>query len=376
MKRKAYLKYILILLLPAGLLLNYISSLDRYATERIYSNFIYKGIYKLLSSATGRVPVSIAEILLILLILLVIIYIIRASLKFIRYKALRTMIIKDFCINFLAFAGLSYFAFVVMWGINYNRPTISEIFDLEIIPASVEELTELSEYFVREVNALRDKVAEDKRGIMYSEYGYKGVFDRAGEGFEAASKVYPQLGTTYGKPKGILLSDIMSYTGIWGIYVPFTSEANVNINIPASLLPHTINHEMAHQLGFAREEEANYIAYLTCKMHPDPDFNYSGALFAVLHIINEVYRYSPDIYNALMVELNEGVIRDIQEIKRFNKSYDGNVKQAFLNYNDFYLKMNGQEQGLKSYRRVVDYLVAEYRLKQDNLYRSEEKYIQ
>ncbi len=373
MKRKVHFKYILILLLPAGLLLNYISSLDRYATERIYSNYIYKGIYKSISSITGHIPVSVAEIIFILSVLMAIIYIINESIKFILHRAPRSAIIKNFVTNILVFVGVGYFAFVIMWGMNYNRPPISETFELEIIPASIEELKGISEEIIQEVNTLRDKVMEDERGIMYSEYGYKDVLDRAGTGFEVASETYQQIGTTNGTPKGILLSDFMSYTGIWGIYIPFTSEANVNTNIPAALLPHTISHEMAHQIGFAREEEANYIAYLVCKNHPDIDFNYSGALFATIHIINEIYHYSEDVYNDLMIELNEGVIRDMQEIRRFNKSYDGNIKQAFSDYNDLYLKVNGQKEGIISYRRVTDYIIADYRLKHEIVCQSEDR---
>ncbi len=361
MKWKTYFKYALIILLPVGFLLNYISSLNREMTQQVYSNFFYKGIYKSISSIIGYIPVSVAEILLILVVLVFAYHIVKTSVKFVKSKSLRISIVKTAFIDIFALAGVTYFAFVIMWGMNYNRPPISELFELEIIPASIEELTQLSSSLIDEMNELRNLVQEDESGVMYPKNGYKGAIERAVYGFEAAEKVYPQMGTMYGKPKPILLSKWMSHTGIWGIYAPFTFEANINTNIPAPLLTATISHEMAHGLGFAREEEANYIAYLTSKMHPDIDFNYSGMLFAFIHSMNELYLYDSDTYNTLILKLNDGVIRDMQAIRSFNQSYDGNVKQAFSDSNDMYLKANRQKEGERSYRRVVDLLIAEYR---------------
>ena len=76
----------------------------------------------------------------------------------------------------------------------------------------------------------------------------------------------------------------MSYTNITGIYSPFTAEANVNVSVPKSTLLFTTMHEMAHQRGFASENEANFIAYLTCIAHPDVDFQYSGYLNALNYV--------------------------------------------------------------------------------------------
>jgi Zn-dependent peptidase ImmA (M78 family) len=57
----------------------------------------------------------------------------------------------------------------------------------------------------------------------------------------------------------------MNKTGILGYYNPFTAESQYNPNIPATQLPFTLAHEMSHQLGYAREQEASFIAYLYSK---------------------------------------------------------------------------------------------------------------
>ena len=116
--------------------------------------------------------------------------------------------------------------------------------------------------------------------------GFDKVREKASLGFDQAAKIYPELGGRFGKAKPIFLSSKMSYTGISGIYFPFTGEANVNVDIPHSLLPATTCHEMAHQRGFAREDEANYIAWITCSSNDNPEFKYSGTLLALIHSMN------------------------------------------------------------------------------------------
>jgi len=93
------------------------------------------------------------------------------------------------------------------------------------------------------------------------------------------------------KAKGVILSEVMSYLGIGGVYFPFTGEANVNISMPILqfLSPLARN---GHQIGFAREDEANFIAYIACKNHPSPDFQYSGILSALINATNTLYRYN------------------------------------------------------------------------------------
>lgn len=357
-----YIKYLFISLLPIGLLLNYLSSLNSSITKEIYSNYIYRQIFKTVSGITNKLPISIAEILLIFFAVVIIWQVLIVFKRLIKNPSKVILIIKKTIINIFALTGVLYFLFVLMWGMNYNNSHIAEILELDISPPSVEELINLCSYLADEANLLRPKVQEDAQGVMHPDGGYKGVFERAYSGFEELAKNFPQLAGHYGKPKSIMMSPLLSYTGIWGIYIPFTSEANININIPAPFLPSTTSHEMAHQLGFAREEEANYVAYLTCRLHPDFDFQYSGILFALNHALNELYLHDSDKYDEIRLKLDKGIERDFEEINRFNNKYNGRVREAFSQSNDLYLKANGQKQGEKSYNKVVELLIGEYRL--------------
>jgi len=195
---------------------------------------------------------------------------------------------------------------------------------------------------------------------MFIDGGYKTVFDRAIEGYDILSKDIKEVGGLYGKPKRILNSKFMSYAGISGIYSPFTFEANVNTLQPDSMIPSTASHEMAHQRGFAREDEANYIAYLTCKASPSKDFQYSGVLLGLIHSMNALYKYDKEAYFTLKEKYSEGVQADLKNINLFWSKYDGPIERTSTKINNAYLKSNYQKDGVYSYGRMVDLLIAEY----------------
>jgi hypothetical protein len=120
---------------------------------------------------------------------------------------------------------------------------------------------------------------------------------------------------------------------------------------------------MAHQRGFAREDEANFIGYLVCKAHKDVDFQYSGYLLATIYSMNALYKYDIDSYNELTAKYNEGVRRDLQNNSEFWKQFEGPIEEMQEKINDSYLKSNKQADGIYSYGRMVDLLLAEYRSK-------------
>jgi hypothetical protein len=199
---------------------------------------------------------------------------------------------------------------------------------------------------------------------MYLKDGYKGALSRASKGYENISPSYPVFSGRYGKPKGVLTSLGLCYTGIAGIYMPFTGEANVNILVPDATLPSTICHEMAHQRGFAREDEANFIGYLACKYSNDADFQYSGYLLALIYSMNALYAYDEASYYELVKTYSPGLVRDLKYDSDFWKQFEGPAEKAQERINDAYLKSNKQADGIYSYGRMVDLLLAEYKTSQ------------
>nr|WP_051541162.1 DUF3810 family protein [Caldalkalibacillus mannanilyticus] len=156
------------------------------------------------------------------------------------------------------------------------------------------------------------------------------------------------------------LSKVMSYQGIGGIYFPFTGEANVNILRPEYMLPFTATHEMAHQRGFAREDEANFVGYLAATMHPDYDFQYSGVMVILQTFMYIFEEHDQETYQELKKKCSPGVARDMGAWEEYLRQYQGWASQTTDRMNHIYLQMNAQSDGIQSYGRVADLLYAYY----------------
>jgi hypothetical protein len=266
--------------------------------------------------------------------------------------------LKNFSINVLCIASIIYSLFLVLWGFNYNRATFGEIASLEVRPSSTDELYELCEALIKDTNDLREKIYENDLGVMEFKEGYKEIFQLAPLAYKNLSKEYTTLSGNYGNPKNILLSEKMCYTGITGVYFPFTGEANVNVATTDILLPATVLHEMAHQRGIAREDEANFVAYVACLNHPDDRFKYSGDVLALINSMNALRKVDYEKFKVLRETYSQGLLRDLQYISNFWQQYEGKTEEVWTKVNDSYLKSNGQDAGVKSYGNMVDLLLA------------------
>lgn len=359
--KKGFKKLCFILLIPLGFLLSYLATLNPNAVENLYSNGLYKVIVTPLNIISGLFPFSLGELLLISFIILVLVHLVRLIVRLFKTPSQIKKFLSDAVLNIVVVVSLLYFTFVIAWGLNYQRLPFSQIAGLKVEPATVDELAAVCENLLEQAKELRNYVSENNEGVMVLPAGKRDVLKRAHLGYEKASLQYPELGGIYSRPKGVFISEIMSYLGIEGIYSIYTAEANVNTSIQDVTFPFTTCHEMAHQRGFAREDEANYIAYVTCKNHTDKDFQYSGTLYALIYAANELYRNDPDKYTELRSKYSDEMNRDLAAVNNYWKKYETPVQDFSSSVNDTYLKANRQEDGVKSYGRMVDLLIAEYK---------------
>ena len=359
--QKIIRKLAISLLLPLGLVLIYISAKRPDLVERLYSEEVYPPLGRMLSKVTGVFPFSVAELIFILVPAAFIVYTIIVLIKFFSGRANSFMLLIEYAVNILLIISIGFFSFVGIWGLNYYRMPFANIAGLEVKPASVKELESLCQSLIERANALRTSVSTDSVGNMDIPGSSRDILNNCYKGYEALAPKYPALAGIYGNPKPILLSELMNYTGICGIYFPFTGEANVNVSIPESSLPSTASHEMAHQRGFSREDEANYISYLACTAHPDVNFKYSGILLALANSMNALHQSDPDLFLKLSKNYSKGVFHDLLALNEFWDKYEGPVERTSNRINNTYLKANNQKDGVKSYGRMVDLLIAEHR---------------
>jgi hypothetical protein len=145
--------------------------------------------------------------------------------------------------------------------------------------------------------------------------------------------------------------------GFSGYLNPFTNEAQVDGLLPTYKFPTTTCHEIAHQIGYAAENEANFIGCLAAINNDDLYFKYSGYTFALRYCIYELHRRKPDLYYELLPRINKGILANYMEVEQFWKSYENPVEPVFKTTFDNFLKANNQANGMKSYNYVVALLV-------------------
>lgn len=351
---------IILLFFSSALILNFYSW-NPNIIEKYYSTTINKTIIEILSRIFQVFSFSLYEVTIISIVLFFITYFIITIVKVIKNKALYKKIICDFLLNSLVILSVGYFLYVFMWTLNYKRVPFDEKIGLKKEQYTVEELAELYKYLIDETNNLRVGTPVDKENNIATTLGdYNSVFERANKGYEIAGEKYKTLEGNYGKPTKLLFSEFFNYTGITGIYLPFTGQPGVNIKAPQMMIPVTTLHEMAHQRGYAREEEANFIAFLVCTLHTDIDFKYSGYALALSYAGNALYIEDTELYKKLSKDLSDEVKNDIQYRIDFWDGYSGKIEKVASKINDTYLKSNGVDDGEKSYGRMLDLLLEYY----------------
>ena len=277
------------------------------------------------------------------------------------------------------FLSVLLFLYVFNCGINYSRTPFSAVSGLEIQESSEEELYNLCSYLTDRVIETYEEL--ERREGLGAEAGsaedrwpslilgeepltWKEAWQLGEEGVKAMENLgesWPSLSGFYPRPKPVGLSRILSVQQLSGIYSPFTAEANFNRQMTPYNIPHTICHELSHLKGFMREDEANFIGYLACILADSLEYRYSGYLMGWIYATNALYEADQEAYFELAGRLPERVNRALAANNRFWDQYEGKIAEAATQANDAYLKINQQEDGVKSYGRVVDLMLAYYR---------------
>ena len=327
-----------------------------------YSTHVYPVWVNMLGRMMGVFPVSVAEILLYLLGALLLFTLGRLLWKLFRKRTGKRQVLGWFS-NLLLAAGVLFLLYVVNCGINYHRTSFSESSGIKAEEYSVSELKEVCGWLTERVNTLSGSVTRDDEGIMRLTGGNKGeVRSRAVEAMQSLGETYPELSGYYPEPKGLLAPWILSVQQLSGIYSPFTIEANYNSGMVDYNIPFTACHELSHLKSFMQEQEANFIAFLASTSYEDPEFQYSGYLLGWIYCMNVLHDADYDSWQEIRDTFSDGAEMDLRENNAFWARYDGAVAEVADQVNDRYLQANGQEEGVKSYDRMVDLIVSWYRM--------------
>ena len=162
----------------------------------------------------------------------------------------------------------------------------------------------------------------------------------------------------FGTPKPVIFSEIMAYLQISGVFSPYTFEANICAAGPDFLRGATMMHEQSHLRGYMNEAEANFIAYLACSESSDDYFRYSGNCLALLYSMNALYSADYEKWYELRLQYPNYIDADMRAQNAYIDSHDTKVAEVSDAVNDTYLKLNDQQDGVRSYGKMVDLLLA------------------
>jgi hypothetical protein len=327
--------------------------------EAVYARSVYRGIAGALGAVARRVPFSIAEALAAALVAAAAVVVAVGIVRAIRRPSWARA--GAGLAGLAAAAASAYLVFLLAWGLNYQRRPLAQSVGLSAGPATAGDLAAGCADLVALADALRVEVAEGPDGVARPSAGIAGTLARAALGFDALASAWPVVG---GPPPVVRIarsSGLLARLGISGIFVPFTGEPHVNVTLPEWTLPFIAAHEVAHQRGFAREDEANYLAFVAGRRHPDADARYAAAMEASLYALGALRALDPARAASIEARRGDGARRDIAALQAWQARYLGRAAAVHARVNDAYLRSQGQPEGVRSYGRMVDLILAERR---------------
>lgn len=340
---------IAISILPQILLVKWFGSYPG-LVETYYSNGVYTYISKFFRFLYGWIPFSIGDIIYATLIVIAL-----------RYVYLKRKKIKDKPLPFLRDVAMvlsvAYFSFYVLWGFNYYRQPVYKTMGLRE-QYTKEELISFTEKLIETTNTVHLAIATHDTLQASVPYSQEEIFEKTTAGYDTLNTQFPYLTYTNASIKRSLFSTMLTYMGYGGYLNPFTNEAQVNGKIPNFRFPVVTSHEIGHQMGYAAENEANFIGYLAAVNNQDQYFKYAAYTYALSYCLTEIRRSDEALFKSLYAQINRGIQKDYEELNRFWVSYENPLEPIFKNIFNSFLKANNQPKGIQSYSLVVSLLVA------------------
>jgi len=257
-----------------------------------------------------------------------------------------------------------YVVFMLLWGLNYQKSSPAQSFHLSIDTSYSElQLDALSLDLISQLNLTRQNIPDS----VIASLNYKQVFVQTLQEYKAIQTYYPFLHLENPVLKKAHFPTWGDYLGYMAFYQPITGEAIVRTDVPLLTLPYTSCHELAHQIGYASEAEANFIAFVVANESGDALFRYSMLLQMFSYCQSEHlaliaktgnFEKWKTIVNRNKAMLDSKVIGDRKKIKDFFIQRKHLLLPASTSLYDQFLQWNKQANGIKSYDEVLLWVLA------------------
>lgn len=328
-----------------------------------FSDFFTENIAQItrtvIATLTGWFPFSLAETILLMIPVLLVIYFALSYRHYVKNNNKIRGLLFAVCTFLLYMYTFAVFTFLT----GYSNSTLDKKLNLQAFPVSAIELYDTANDVKNELEKLGGEISYADNDMSTMPYGIKEMSDKLLDSYDKCCEKYGFLKNINAQIKSVCLSEAMSYTHITGVYTFFTCEANINVVFPDFTLPFTAAHEFAHQRGIARENEANFVAFLVCISSEDSYIKYSGYMNMLQYLMNALYSADPELYSLFRSTIANEALGELKAYSLFFQKYRDSAASKVSNaVNDTYLKLQGTE-GTKSYGMVVDLAVAYYKNK-------------
>ncbi len=354
----------LLLLIPLAFLCSELAKKSVFIAEEVFAKRVYKVLSVAVSAVTGWIPFSVAECVVLIAPVVLLVLFNRLIAQVRRNKGKRFERCMIALVNAACTVSVVFFVYIIGCSVNYHRASMADYRGIAVRDSSKEELYALCTSLAEQASVLRAELTayEDGDGVLRLPMTNQELAKEVREAYQSLSEELSVLGGYYPAPKCIGLSEAFSRMEITGVFTCWTMEANVNVHIPDYSRASTMAHELSHLRGVMREEEANFLAYLACMESDSALVRYSGTMLALIYSGNALASQDSVLYSELWTRYHEGMVRDLLDNSAYWNQYEDTViSETADKVNDVYLKANEQEDGVKSYGRVVDLLLAEYR---------------
>ena len=244
-----------------------------------------------------------------------------------------------------------------IYGLNKFSGPIEDDLRLDMVDYTQTELEDATVFYRGRANELAALVNRDENGeVAFAEF--ETLAEKTGDGYRtlARERSFSIFGGDYTPVKRLGWAGIYSALGKTGVTVPLTGEAAVNPNIPDQGIPFAMAHEMAHRLCIARDDDANFSAFLACAENDDVEYLYSGYFMAYRFCIAALESVDAAAAETVAAGCSEQLLADLEGSDRyFDENRDEQMTLLVAEVTDTYEEATTDE--TVRYSSVCDYLV-------------------
>jgi hypothetical protein len=319
--------------------------------ENVYLPYLYTPLSKLQRILLGWLPFSLGDIIY-LFVTIGILYLIFKVVQKIYKRTFSRSRFKKYWTVLLTTGLYIYAAFNLFWGLNYSRKGIAHQLQLDVKKYTRADVEPLMSHLIKRINAYADST------FFVQKFSYDTCNRNAIACYQLLSLKHPAIHYEHQSIKKMTSSKIQNYLGFLGYYNPFTGEAQVNHSVPKFMLPTIFLHEMAHQIGYAKEDEANFVGYLAAKESQNNYFKYSSYFDLLQYVASELNHTDSNATKPYIQLLHPTVISHFKTWRNFREAHHSifSTATAWI-YNQF-LKVTDRPQGIDTYNEVVALLIA------------------